>query len=114
MARAGGASEVLPDGSGEHAREIVVDGSGEDAAEDNPQIGRRTELRAHDGTEDGACARDVEELDHEDLPSGHHDVVQPIGLADGGRHAVIGAEYALNKAAVEEITDNQSNNAQCK
>ena len=89
---------------GEHAAQIVVDGSSEDAAEDNPQIGRRTELRAHDGTEDGPRARDVEELDHEDLPSGHHDVVQPIGLADGGRHAVVGAEYALNKAAVEDVT----------
>ena len=68
------------------------------------KIGRRTELRAHDGTEDGPCARDVEELDHEDLPSGHYNVVQPIGLADGGRHAVVRAEYALNKAAVEDVT----------
>ena len=29
---------------------------------------------------------------------------QPIGLADGGRHAVVGAEYALNNAAVEDVT----------
>ena len=53
---------------GEHTTQVVVDGTSEDTAKDNPQIGHRTELGTHNGTEDGTRTCDIQKLNHEDLP----------------------------------------------
>ena len=63
-----------------HTAEIVVNRTSENTAKDNPQIGNRTKLRTHDGTEDGTRTGNVKELDHENLPVGKHDVIKSVGL----------------------------------
>ena len=85
---------------GEHTRQIVVHRTSEDAAEDNPQIGHRTELRTHDGTKDRTSSRNVQKLDHEDLPVWKHNVVQAVGLSHSRRHTVIWPKHLLHKASV--------------
>ena len=45
---------------------------------------------------------------------GEHHIIHPVGLCDGRCCPVVRTEYTLYEATVEEITDNQSNNAQCK
>ena len=92
---------------GEHAREVVVGGSGKDAAEDDPQIGRWTKLRAHDGTKDGARAGNVEKLDHEHLPIGHGNIVQPVGLRHGRSHPVVGDKDALHETSINNVAQDK-------
>ena len=87
----------------QHAAQIVVNGAGEDTSKDNPQVGRGTELRTHDGAEDGTRARDVEELNHKNLPSGKHDVVYAVGHTYRRSGPVVGSEDALHHAPVDEI-----------
>ena len=91
----------------QHAAQIVVNGTGEDAPQDNPQVGRRAELRAHDGAEDGTRARDVEELNHKNLPSGKNDVVYAVGHTYRRSGPAVGSEDALNHPAVDEIAHNE-------
>ncbi len=98
----------------EHAAQVVVGGTGEDAAQHNPKIGRRPELSAHDGSEDGARTGYVQELNHENLPARQHNEVHTVGLSHGRCGAVVGAEDALYEASVEAITQNESHEAQCK
>ena len=89
----------------DHTAEIVVDSAHEDAAEDDPQVGGRTEEDAHDGTEDGACAGDVEELNEIDTPRGHRDVVGTVLQAVRRGLAIrLHTEAALYEATVEEET----------
>ena len=85
-----------------------------DAAEDYPQIGRRTELRTHDGTKDRAGTGNVQKLNHKNLPTRKHHVVKTVGLCNGGSHTVVGTENTLYEAAIEHITQNESNKAQSK
>ena len=93
---------------GHHAGEIVMHGPGENAAQYDPKECGGTELGSHDGSEDGACPRDVQELDHVDLPCRHGDEVHPVGLGDGGRRARrIGAEYPFDELSVQEVAQYQ-------
>ena len=85
-----------------------MDGSGEDASEDDPEVGGRTELGAHDGTEDRTGSRNVQELDHKYFPSGHRDEVDAVGFGDRrGGPGCIGAEHFFDKSPVEEIPDDK-------
>ena len=59
-------------------------GTSKYAAEHYPKISSRTKEDAHDGTEDGACARDVEKLYEKHTPGGHGNIVHPIGLGKAG------------------------------
>ena len=93
-----------------HATEIIVDSTGKDASEDNPQIGGRTEKDAHDGTEDGACAGNVEKLDEIDLPCRKGHVVHTVGLGETRcRTAVVGAEHFFYQGAVDKIAQKKGN-----
>ena len=97
---------------GKHAREIVMDGTCEYAAENNPQIGRGTEFGSHDGTENRTGSGNVQELDHEDLPGGHLDVIDSVCFGDGwGGAAVFRGEEALNQLAVDQVPADQGGNA---
>ena len=98
----------------EHTCEIIMDGTCEDTTEHDPQIGGRTELGTHDGTEDGTRACDVKELDHENLPIWKYNVIKPVGFCYSGRHTVIRSEDTLHKASIEQITQHKSNQAQQK
>ena len=80
-----------------------MDSAHEDAAEDNPQVGGGAEEDAHDGTEDGARAGDVQELDEINAPCGHRDVIDAVFQAVGGCLArSFDAEGALHEGTVEE------------
>ena len=104
------ARPAVPDG--EHAGQVVMDGAREDAAEDDPQVGRRAELRAHDGAEDGPGPGDVQELDHVHFPRGHRDEVHVVGLGDGRRHQIrIGAEHPVHERSVQKIADDERGHA---
>ena len=86
-----------------HSREIVVNGSGKDTSEHNPQIGRRAELRSHDGSEDRSGAGDVQKLNHEYLPAGKHNEVDSVVYPYGRSLAVVGRENLLNQLSIEHI-----------
>ena len=88
-----------------------MDGSGEDTAEDNPQIGHRTELGTHDGTEDRTRTSDVQKLNHKNLPGGKHHEIDAIGLCHSRRHTVIWPEDAFHETSVEQITQHKSHKA---
>ena len=92
---------------GEHSAQVIVHRSGEDAAENYPQVGRRTELGAHYRAEYRAGAGDVEELDHEDLPTRKHYVVNAVGHAHGRRRTVVRSEDALHNAAVDKVAHDE-------
>ena len=95
----------------QHTAHVVVYGSAEDAAEDDPKVGGGAEEYALNGTEDGACAGDVEELDEIDFPCGHGDVVNPILLGVAWcLSARIGSEGALDKVAVEHVAEDKQQN----
>ena len=99
---------------GEHTREVIMHSSGKDTAENDPQISHRTKLRTHDGTEDRTCTRNVQKLDHKNLPRRQHDVVETIGLGHCRRHTIIGAKHPFDETAVEQITNHESHKAQQK
>ena len=91
-----------------HRGQIVVNCTRKDTAEHNPQVGCRSELGTHDGTEDGTQTCNVEELDHVDLPSGHGDIVDAVLLGVGRRFAILfRMKHSADKAAIGEIADNQ-------
>ena len=91
----------------EHSAQIVVDGSGENAAQDYPHIGHRPVPRTHDGTENRTRAGNVQKLNHENLPSRKHHEIYSVGLCNGGRRAVVGAENTLHETSIEKIACNQ-------
>ena len=117
----GAPAEVFPDqlrqaraaiAQRQHPAEIVMHGSAEDAAQHDPEVGRRAELRAHDGPEDGPRTGDVQELDHEDLPRGHGDEIDAVRLGDGGRGTRrVRTEHPLYELAVEQVSQDQCDDA---
>ena len=98
----------LPDA--DHAAEVVVNCAGEDASEHYPEVGRRSEQDAHDGSEDGSGAGDVEELDEEDPPCRHGKVVHAVLLLVA-RHPLRLARThdALHDGTVDGIAQQQAN-----
>ena len=100
---------------GQHTAHIVVYGTGENAAEDDPQIAGRAEFGAHDGAEDGTRSRNVQELDHIHLPGGHDDEIHSIGFGDSRRGPFgIRSEHPIHKSTVQNIAQNQGDNADDK
>ena len=88
----------------DHAREKIVHGSGEDTAQYDPQVGSRAELGSHDRSEYGTEARDIQELDHEDFPRRHRNVVDSVLFGVGRSRAFrIDAEDAGNEFPVDEV-----------
>ena len=91
-----------------------MDAAGKDGAEGDPQ--------EHDGppqgtaqcAEDGAEARDVKQLDHEQLPLGQDHVVHAVVDAHGGGFTVVRAEGVFYDFAVEEVTRDQDCQAEQK
>ena len=62
----------------------------------------------------GPCSRNVQKLNHEDLPVRKYNVVQAVGLGNGRRHTVIRSEHLFHEASVQKITYYQSQKAQKK
>ena len=92
---------------GEHTAEEIVGGTGKDAAEDDPEVCRRTELGSHDGTEDRSRAGDVEKLDHENLPVGHRHIVDAVVYHHGGSLSVVRSEHFAYELSIQEIAQHK-------
>ena len=92
-----------------------MEGSDEDATQHDPQVGRRTELYTHDGSEDGARACNIQELNQENAPTRHWGVVNTIRLGIGWRLALgLYAENTLHQRSVEDVTQYQTGQRQTK
>ena len=81
--------------------------SGKDTAKHYPQIARGSELRSHDGSEDGASAGNVQELDKKYFPVGHGNKVNAIGLCHCWGDTVVGTEHPFHKLSVCHIAQKQ-------
>ena len=93
---------------GKHTRKIVVDSTRKDTAQHYPQVARRAELGAHNGSEDRPGARNVQELDHIHLPRGHGHIIHTVAHRHGRRNpSRISPENLLDHLAVNEVADNQ-------
>ena len=90
-----------------HAGEVVVDATCKDGAEGDPQEYHRAPQSTLQCAEDGAEARDVQQLDQKQLPLGHHDIVNTVVDADSGSFTVIGSERVVNDLAIDEVTADQ-------
>ena len=95
-----------------HAGEVVVDAAGKDGAEGNPQEHHRSPQSALHGAEDGAEAGDVQKLYQEQLPLGHHDVVNTVVDADSGSFAIIRTEGVVHYFAVGKVAAHQDDQTQ--
>ena len=91
----------------EHTAYVIMNCSPEDASKHYPQVGRWTKPHAHDSTEDGTCACNVQELNHEDSPPWKHNIVYAISLSDGCRLTVVGTKYAFYHTTVNHVTQHQ-------
>ena len=82
----------------------VVHGAAENGAENYPQITGRTELRTHDGAENGPQAGNVQKLYHEHFPRRKCHKINAIVLADGGRDSIVRSKNAIDEFSVENIS----------
>ena len=60
------------------------------------------------GTEDRSQASNIQQLDQEQLPLGHHDVVNAIVDAHGGSFAIVRAEGVVDNFTVGKVADQQN------
>ncbi len=84
-----------------------MDAACKDGAEGDPQEHHRAPQSTLQRTEDWAKARDVQQLDEEQLPLGHHDVVHAVVDPDGGRLPVIRPKRVVHDLAVDEVAADQ-------
>ena len=97
---------AVPDG--QHAGQVVVRRAGENAPQHDPQIGRRAELRPHDGPEYRSQSCNVQKLNHKDFPRRHRDIIHPVRFCHRRRRTRgVRSENALHDSSVDEITGNQ-------
>ncbi|CCY05958.1 unknown [Eggerthella sp. CAG:1427] len=90
-----------------HTGEIVVDAASEDGAEGDPQEHDGAPQSTLQSAEDGTEARNVQQLDHEQLPLGQDYIVHAVVDLYGRRFTVVGAEGVLHDLAVQEVAADQ-------
>ena len=91
----------------DHAGEIVVHGAADDVADGDGQERDGPKEDALDRPDDGAGARDVQQVDEAVSPALHGDIVNAVFLGIGRRFAVVGSEYFLAEASVQSGTADQ-------
>ena len=86
----------------------VVDGTGEDAAEDDPEKRGGAELGSHNGATDGTNACNVQELDEEDAPRLHGNVVHAVSHRYG-RGDAVGVDFhkSFGDLGIDEVSQEQ-------
>ena len=90
-----------------HAGEVVVHAACKDGAEGDPQEHHRPPQCALHGTKDGAKAGDVQQLNEEQLPLGHHNVVHTVIDAHSRRFAVVRAEGVVHNLTIDKVAHDQ-------
>ena len=98
-----------------HAREVIVHCAEKNSTECNPQERHRAEACAEYGTENRSSAGDVEQLNQENTPPRHFDVVDAVGhaLARRGTRGVCPG-LALEIFSIGKIGSNQCRETQQK
>ena len=81
--------------------------AGKDSTEGDPQEHHRTPQSALQGTEDGSQAGNVQQLNEEQLPLRHHNVVNAVVDADSRSFTVVRSERVVNDLAINKLADDQ-------
>ena len=84
-----------------------MDATCKDGTKGNPQEHHGAPQSTLQCTEDGAEARNVQQLDEEQLPLGHHDVVNAIVDAHSRSFTVVRSKRVVNDLAIDKIADDQ-------
>ena len=90
-----------------HTGEIVVNRTGKNRTEGDPQENHRAPQSAAQSAEDRAETRDVQKLDHKQLPLRQNHVVHAIVDLDSRRFTVVRAEGLFDDATVNEVAADQ-------
>ena len=98
----------------DHAAEIVVHGAADDVADGDGDECDGPEQDALDGSEDGAGACDVQQVDQAVLPAAHGHIVHTVLLGVGRGLTVVRTEDLLAELAVQRRADEQDHEADCK
>ena len=88
--------------------------TGKDGAESDPQEHHGAPQSTLHGTKDGAKARNVQQLDEEQLPLGHHDIVHAVVDAHSRRFTVVRAEGIVHDLAIDEVSAHQDRKTEQK
>ena len=78
-----------------------------DGAEGDPQKDHRPPQCALHGTKNGAKAGDVQQLNEEQLPLGHHNVVHTVIDAHSRRFAVVRTEGVVHDLTIDKVAHDQ-------
>ena len=90
-----------------HAGEVVMHAAGKDGAEGDPQEHHGAPQSTLQCTKDGSQTCNVQQLDEEQLPLGHHNVVNAIVNAHSRSFAVVRSERIVNDLAIDKVADDQ-------
>ena len=86
-----------------------MDSSGKDRPQDNPQERSRTELCAHNSTEDRTKAGNVQKLNHKNFPGRHRNVIDSVLMGvSWGCTGRVHPEDTFYKRTVDKIAGNKS------
>ena len=84
-----------------------MDCTGKDGTEGDPQEDDRTPKSAAQSAEDGTQTRNIQKLDHKELPLRENHVVHAIVDLHGRRFTVVRAESLFDDATVNEVAADQ-------
>ena len=90
-----------------HTGEVVMHTTCKDGAEGDPQEHHGTPQSTLQCTKDGAQTCNVQQLDEEQLPLGHHNVVNAVVDAHSRSFAVVRSERVVNDLAIDKVADDQ-------
>ena len=90
-----------------HTGEVVMDCTGKDGTEGDPQENDRTPKSTAQSAEDGTQTRNIQKLDHKELPLRENHVVHAIVDLHGRRFTVVRAESLFDDATVNEVAADQ-------
>ena len=97
-----------------HAGEVVMHCTGKDRTKGDPQEHDGAPQSALHSAEDGTEARDVQQLDHEQLPLGKDHIVHAVVDLHSGGLAVVRPEGVFHHLAIDEITADEQGQANQK
>ena len=97
-----------------HAGEVVMHCTGKDRTKGDPQEHDGAPQSALHSAEDGTKARDVQQLDHEQLPLGKDHIVHTVVDLHSGGLAVVRPEGVFHHLAIDEITADEQGQANQK
>ena len=98
----------------DHTGEVVMNAAGKDGAEGDPQEHDGSPQSTLHGAEDRSQASNVQQLDQEQLPLGHHDIVNTVIDAHGGSFAIVRAKGVVHHFTVGKVADHQNGEADNK